>query len=268
MFAKLNHLAIVSENYTLSGRFYEALFGMNTASRARAENAVVVGDGYLGLNINPRRPGRAARLDHFGIEVDDVEAVFERMRRKHPRIEWLKRPSNRPYAGITTHDIDGNVFDLSQRNMTNRRDVYTEMNGVHPRHIGHFALRTMRHDELAEFYRDVFELEPRNKPEGDRNHYLSDGHVTLVIMPWHITDFAHTGISSPAPDHIGFTVESLAAFDADVERISGVNPSLAPPRLDAGPEGKARLGLAERSCALCQRHLADPDGVMLSVSEG
>ena len=28
MFAKLNHLAIVSENFALSSRFYEALFGM------------------------------------------------------------------------------------------------------------------------------------------------------------------------------------------------------------------------------------------------
>jgi catechol 2,3-dioxygenase-like lactoylglutathione lyase family enzyme len=60
MFAKLNHLAIVSENYALSGKFYEAVFGMRTASRSRAEGAVVVSDGYIGLNINPRRPGRGS----------------------------------------------------------------------------------------------------------------------------------------------------------------------------------------------------------------
>lgn len=266
MFAKLNHLAIVSENYAASGKFYEAVFGMKTSPNARPESAVVVGDGYLGLNINPRRPGRAARLDHFGVEVEDVETVFDRMRKKYPRVEWLKRPGNRPYAGITTHDPDGNLFDLSQRNMENRRDFYVEMNKAHPRHVGHFALRTMNPDALAEFYRDVLELEPRNRAEGDHNHYLSDGHVTLVIMPWRITDYARTGISSPALDHIGFTVESIDAFKADLDRVSRTNPLLAPPSRDAGPEDKARLELAQKSCPLCQHHLADIDGVPLSVA--
>ena len=96
MFAKLNHLAIVSENYALNGKFYEAVFGMKTASRARAESAVVVGDGYLGLNINPRRAGRMARLDHFGIEVEDVETVFERMRRNYPQLRLAETPIEPP----------------------------------------------------------------------------------------------------------------------------------------------------------------------------
>lgn len=267
MFAKLNHLAIVSENYALSGKFYEAIFGMKTANRARPQSAVVVGDGYLGLNINPRRAGRMARLDHFGIEVEDVEAVFDRLRRDYPRLQWLKRPSNRPFAGITTHDADGNVFDLSQRDMANRRDVYVETGGIHSRHVDHFALRAMNPAELAAFYRDVFELEPRNKPEGDENHYLSDGHITMVIMPWHIADYDGTGISSPALDHIGFTVESIAAFQTELTTIVNANPALAPSPVGTGPEGEARLNLAKKSCPLCQHHLADVDGVLLSVSE-
>lgn len=266
MFAKLNHLAIVSENYALSGKFYESMFGMATASRSRPGSAVVVGDGYLGLNINPRRAGRMARLDHFGIEVDDVEAVFDRMRASYPQLRWLKRPSNRPFAGITTHDPDGNVFDLSQRDMDNRRDVYVEMGSVHPRHINHFALRTMNPAALADFYREVFELEPRNKGEGDENHYLTDGHITMVIMPWRITDYEGTGISSPSLDHIGFAVEDVETFNSDLDRIVGMNPSLAPATFAAGPEGQARLALAKKSCPLCQHHLADVDGVPLSVS--
>jgi len=265
--AKLNHLAIISENYALSGKFYEAVFGMNTSQRSRAEGAVVVADGYVGLNINPRRPGRPARFDHFGIEVDDVQSVFDHFQRKYPKVEWLKRPANRPFAGITTHDPDGNVFDLSQRSMENRRDVYVEMGNINETHVGHFGVRAMNPDALAEFYRDVFGFEARNKAEGDRNHYLTDGHLTMVIMPWHITDFDGTGIYSAAMDHIGFTVPSVAAFKENFERVTGTNPSLAPPAVGAGPEGKARLALSERSCPLCQHHLADVDGVLLSVAE-
>src|SRR6185312_16140383 len=172
MFAKLNHLAIVSENYAMSTRFYEAVFGLKTAREARVESATVVGDGYVGMNINPRVAGRGARLEHFGFEVNDVETALSRLK-AFPDVQWAKRPSNRPFAGISAHDPDGNVFDISQKDMENRTDVYVEKNALHPTHITHFALRTMHADAMAEFYRTVFELEPRNKREGDRNHYLA-----------------------------------------------------------------------------------------------
>ena len=100
MFSKINHVAIVSENYAMLAKFYEAVFSMKHAGYGRAARAVTVGDGYVGLNINPRRAGRAAGLDHFGIQVADCETAFERMRKTYPTAKWLKRPSNRPFAGI------------------------------------------------------------------------------------------------------------------------------------------------------------------------
>ncbi len=83
MFAKINHVAIVSEKYALITKFYEAAFGMYQ-SKTSPKSALTVGDGYVGLNINPRKAGRPAGLDHFGIEVEDVETAFDRMRTKYP----------------------------------------------------------------------------------------------------------------------------------------------------------------------------------------
>src|SRR5258708_33959408 len=103
MQAKLNHIAIVSENYALSARFYESLFGMRTAAQSRPRRAVTVGDGYVGLNINPRKAGRPARFDHFGIQVDDVETPLARLRSQYPTVERLKRPPTRPFAATPTH---------------------------------------------------------------------------------------------------------------------------------------------------------------------
>ena len=57
--AKIKHIAIVSDQYALEGRFYEAVFGMRTAADTRPERAVTVSDGYVGLNINPKI-GRAS----------------------------------------------------------------------------------------------------------------------------------------------------------------------------------------------------------------
>src|SRR5436305_302663 len=77
MFSKINHVAIVSENYALLEQFYRAVFGMRISEKTRPGRAVTVGDGYVGLNINPRRAGRAAGIDHFGIEVEDAETVYD-----------------------------------------------------------------------------------------------------------------------------------------------------------------------------------------------
>ncbi len=85
MFAKINHVAIVSERYAELAKFYEAVFGMRTSANTRAARATTVGDGYVGLNINPRRAGRSAGLDHFGIEVEDSDKAFDRIARKYGR---------------------------------------------------------------------------------------------------------------------------------------------------------------------------------------
>jgi catechol 2,3-dioxygenase-like lactoylglutathione lyase family enzyme len=266
MFSKINHVAIVSYDYAQLAQFYAAVFGMRTSAKTRLGSAVTVGDGYVGLNINPRRAGRAAGLDHFGIEVEDVETVFDRMRTSYPSVKWLQRPSNRPFAGITTHDPDGNVFDISQKDMKNRTSVYVENDGkANPRHIDHVAMRTLRPAEMADFFRNVFELAPANKKPDDRNHYLTDGHVTLVIMPWDITDYEGTGIITPGMDHIGFKVENIDAFKQDVDRIAADNPRLAPAPM-TGAEGKALERLFRRSCPLGQHQMADCDGILIDIA--
>jgi catechol 2,3-dioxygenase-like lactoylglutathione lyase family enzyme len=269
VFAKINHVAIVSENYAQLSKFYEAMFGMKTSSKTRPTRAVTVRDGYVGLNINPRRAGRSAGFDHFGIQVEDTETVFDRMRKYYPECKWLQRPSTRPFAGISTHDPDGNVFDLSQKDMSNRTDVYIENDGqANPRHIDHFAMRTMRPKEIAEFYTRVFELTPANKREGDPNYYVTDGHVTIVIMPWQISDYAGTGIITCGMDHIGFKVESVEACKADMARIVADNPRLAPEPVGTGTEGAALEQLFARCCPYGQHRLADTDGILIDIHEG
>ncbi|MGH7774709.1 MAG: VOC family protein [Candidatus Binatia bacterium] len=266
MFAKIKHLAIVSNSHVQEGEFYATLFGMKSLGSSRPAGAVVVRDGYVGLNINPRAPGRQAGLDHFGFEVQDVELVYGRLRESYTSIEVLKRPGNRPFAGISTHDPAGNVFDLSQRGMENRRDVYVEDDWEQDRHIKHFALRAVDPSTLARFYRDVFELMELEKPADDPNYYLSDGRVTLVIYPWKITDYEGTGIERPALDHIGFKVESVEAVKRDWEALREHNPALISQREGKGAEREARLKLFS-SCKYGQFQLADPDGVLIDVSE-
>jgi catechol 2,3-dioxygenase-like lactoylglutathione lyase family enzyme len=265
MFAQMRHMAIVTSNANQEGDFYRDVLGMRRSSVVRAGGAVVVGDGYVGLNLNPRAPGRQAGFDHFGFEVQDVELVFSRLKEKYPKIQVLRRPSNRPFAGISTHDPAGNVFDLSQQGMENRRDMYTDKAEERKRHVSHFALRCVEPEPVAEFYRTVFDLTELEKPGGDPNHYLSDGKVTLAVLPWQITDFAGSGIERPALDHIGFKVESMSAFKADLDKFISTNPS-PEDRPEKNPEREVRRELFSK-CCFGQFQMSDPDGVLIDVSE-
>lgn len=265
MSARIRHIAIVSDQYALLGRFYESVFGMKGASDSRPERAVTVSDGYVGLNINPRKPGRAAGLDHFGLEVDDVKETLARLSR-YAGVHVLERPSTRPFAGMTTHDPAGNVFDLSQKNMENRTSVYVEAPREAPRTVSHLAIRTLDAEKTAQFYADVFGLTLTGR-QGDAGFRLSDGRVTLILMPWDIGDYHGGGISRPGPDHLGFKVESVEALKERLQAVGDNNPHLRPLPLGAGREGAARLELFRRGgCGTY--HLSDPDGVLIDVAEG
>src|SRR5262249_33984992 len=129
-------------------------------------------------------------------------------------------------------------------------------------------LRTLHPEEMARFYREVFELAPANTGSNGANHYLTDGHVVLVIMPWDIQDYEGTGIITAGMDHIGFKVENVGALRDDVERIAGDNPRLAPAPLGTGSEGAALEKLFRCSCPLGQHQMTDCDGILIDVAAG
>jgi len=270
MFAKINHVAACSEKYALLGKFYETIFGMKSSPKLRSGRAITVGDGYLGFNINPRKVGRGAGLDHFGMQVESTETAFDRMRSKYPSAHWIERPSTRPFAAVTCNDPDGNVFDLSQKDSKNRAHVYVDNENndkEHDRFVSHIAIRTMRPDEMAQFYIEVFELTPQNKGAGDPNHYLSDGHMTLMLMPWDIRNYVEQNVLLPAIDHIGFTVESVDKLKGDVDEAVGINPVLNPVPFGRGKEGGNRLELLKKQCPIGEHFMSDPDYTLIAVRE-
>lgn len=263
MASKINHVAIMSANYALESKFYESVFGMRTSPKARPTRAVSIGDGYVGMNVNPRRAGRPARLDHFGIQVDDLDATVARIKEKYPGNEVLKRPSTRPFVELANHDPDGNVFDLSRTKGGNLKDVYAHNDWQADRTVSHIGIRTLNAEACAAYYIEMFDLKPANLPI--KNAFgVTDGRVTLILMPWSIKDYANTSVVGPGMDYIGFKVEDIAKFREDVENAIKANPLLAPAPVGLSAEGKARLEMFERS-SLGSFHIADPDGVLLDI---
>jgi hypothetical protein len=114
---------------------------------------------------------------------------------------------------------------------------------------------------------DVFELSPQNRPAGDPNHYLSDGKVTLMIMPWKISNYADQSILTPGMDHVGFTVENMDKFKEDLDEVVGVNPVMNPIPVGKGKESGNRLELLKKQCPIGEFFTSDPDYTLISVRQ-
>ena len=96
---------------------------------------------------------------------------------------------------------------------------------------------------MAEFYADVFELEARNVPGESGSYHLTDGRVTLAILPWTISAFDGAGIEQPAMDHICFRVPSLDACKKNLAKVEQQNLQIRAKPIDFDSEGAARKKL-------------------------
>ncbi|MEE8519546.1 MAG: VOC family protein [Dehalococcoidia bacterium] len=262
--AQINHIAIISHQWYLLAKFYESLFGLRSPGDSPAVSAQSVGDGNVGLQILPRRDGYIGGLDHFGMSVDDLGVVEKRLR-KYTGSNIVKRPSSRPFAAYSANDPDGNHFDLAERSGDNLKEVYAEGTWQQDRTFNKYAMRTMNPERVAEFYAEVFELEQVPTREG-QGFSVTDGTMTLSIMPWNMEHFVGVAIKRPGPEHIGFKVEDIEAFKTDAAKLAGENPYLAPVPLGGSIESDVRRRLFEGGTT-GKVQIADPDGVWIDVSD-
>jgi len=271
---KIQHAAIVSENFVREAKFYEAIFGMKRSKPGSEEEqkairnnyAVSISDGYVGVTVIGRKPGYIPGLHHFGVDVDDVDEAMSRIQKNYPEVAVLKRPSNRPFATYGAHDPEGNYFDLTQEGMSNRRDVYVQQQREQPRRIHHLKLRVMNPSKIAAFYRDSFDLTEAEKALEDPNFYLTDGKMTLIIAPWKMSDFEGAGIDRPGLEHIGFQVESVESVKTELAALREANDEMRERIISEPSEGERRLALIA-SCRHGQHQCSSPDGVFIDLSE-
>ena len=113
---KIRHLALYTPDTDKLAAFYVNVFDMEITLRAGpiGKGPVFLSDGYMNLAILPATThGEAAvGLNHFGLLVDDIEAITEKL-----IAEGVGEPSMRPagrYAEFRAADPLGNAFDLSE----------------------------------------------------------------------------------------------------------------------------------------------------------
>lgn len=110
---KLKHIAIVAMDPEVLAKFYCDVFEMEIIDRSPT-GGVFLSDGYFNVALLPNRAeGKANGINHFGFQVEDAEAIAQRLKKwkvKGP----TARPDNRYYAEQRATDPEGNMFDLSE----------------------------------------------------------------------------------------------------------------------------------------------------------
>jgi catechol 2,3-dioxygenase-like lactoylglutathione lyase family enzyme len=276
---KLNHIACIAQDAPTVAKFYAKVFNMSFDLKAGRNGASATArEGYVGLNFNPMMPGRAGPigLDHFGIEVEDIEESFAMAAKKYPEtVEWVKRSGGRPYAQVGINDADGQVVDINQKNMkksisqVKTQGLYLEEDTLKPRRIAFLGLRTQNPDLCAEFYHDVFKMTPLNRQEGDETHYVTDGRVVLRLIPWRIEDFGGTDANRPMLDHVGFVVEDADKVNDEILEYNSGFPASAAPcwLLENRPEDRRKKELLQKAAPDSQYQYCDRNGVCFVTIE-
>jgi catechol 2,3-dioxygenase-like lactoylglutathione lyase family enzyme len=253
-----------------SDELHAKMFGAPVLGSKRVvrpyERTIIVSDGNIGFAFLRRAPGYPGGIDHFGIEVDDLDTVFARMKERYPKVGAVKRPANRPFAAYSSHDPEGHLFDLAQYDSQNIRGVWSETPREQERFIKHITIRAIDPEAMARFYMDVFEFKEEEKALEDPNFYLTDGTVTMVLAPYKISDYLGTEHKRPGFDHIGFEVEDLQAFKDDVELLARHDPEyLAPKPPNVESEYQVIMDLL-RSCRYGKHQMCDPEGNLVDIS--
>ena len=119
---KIRHLALFARDPKKLADFYTSVFDMEVA--ATNGRAYFLTDGYLMLALLPHRlEGEAAvGLNHFGFNLEDLEAVKQKLAAYGVELPKA-RPGDRPYAEFRAVDPEGNWFDLSEEGLKDKEKV-------------------------------------------------------------------------------------------------------------------------------------------------
>ena len=271
MITKIRHCGIVSDDHDRAVKFYKTIFGFRQFTnwggdeRTREDRPKgQISDGVIGLALNPHPAGFRSGLDHFGLQLQDIKLVVDRLKEYYPDTIITKALEGVAFVALRIHDPVGSHIDLAQEGGPNLRDGYSRGESWEsPRHLHHIAIRARKPTLLAEFYKRVFELTEVKNLSGEGGICLTDGQSYLFIRPCENYSYR---VMSQGLDHIGFKVENLEKVKKELEELKESHPEYAPTKIHVGRNGP----LLQRdidSCSLGQFATSDPDHVLIDITE-
>ena len=267
MQTKIRHIAIYTDNRDAMTRFYKTIFGMKQFTNSVEEDGRIntergqITDGVIGLAILNKSPGLQSGMDHFGVQVEDMEAVLSKIRRSFPDILMTKGFEDVPFAATRIHDPAGVHIDVAQKGEKTLEGGYGESGWDQPRHFHHLAIRARTPDLVAEFYQKVFEMSRILEWPVQKEICLSDGQSYLIIRPCDDSSYRRM---REGFDHMGFKVEDLEAVKKDLQEMATDHPDSAPRKVGTGRTGATAVRDME-TCPMGKHIISDSDGVLIDL---
>ena len=230
---KVRHLAIAARNPRRLADFYRQALELQTVQES--ESAISLSDGTINLVLLPLQPDQSQGLDHIGFQVEEVEAMRQRLQKSGKEVPPPQRPDDRFYPEFRIADPDGNgiVFSAQGLGVSEERTPFP---------IRHIALYTPDPQRLADFYGNVFQM--KKVSSTDRaSIFVSDGHLNLALL------------SQRPEERLG-----LHHFGFHVQSIEEAQRRLARAGVGAGEQRPSRIPYAEY-------RVEDPEGNGFDISE-
>ena len=115
----IRHLAIMCENPAAEAEFYKDVFELKEVWRHGP--AVYMTDGEVSLVLLKAREGVKPGINHFGIQVEDMDEIQRRLELADVPPAAAK-PTDGRYAELGAVDPEGNRFDISVKGWATERD--------------------------------------------------------------------------------------------------------------------------------------------------
>ena len=110
--AKFRHIAMTVPDPEKTAAFYEEVFELK---RVREQhNVIMLSDGVINLALIRRPNEPYPKVDHFGVEVDDIRKVIAKIEEKGGQLNQETPKDVMTDAEIKYADPNGVVFDISQ----------------------------------------------------------------------------------------------------------------------------------------------------------
>jgi catechol 2,3-dioxygenase-like lactoylglutathione lyase family enzyme len=203
--ARIRHLAICTNRQEELAAFYRTTFGMTEVFRHPSAESGKIGiylsDGEINLAFIPAH-AKPEGLNHFGFEVDNVEAAAGTALKNGAQAGAKAVPRDGRQNEAFIADPIGQRVDLSSSGW--------HLGGGGKARIQHLAIKTDNPAELAEFYMSTFGMHEVFRRNWERGAvYISDGHVNLALLP------NNNGEVEPKDlrgiNHLGFRIDDLDA---------------------------------------------------------
>jgi catechol 2,3-dioxygenase-like lactoylglutathione lyase family enzyme len=121
----IRHIAIHAKDPERLSDFYKSVFAMKEAGKTVTKDTdstvLYLSDGAFSLSLIKNAPVATFGIQLFGIQVESIEQVQERLKKSppflyngEPAVEIIRRPKKGPFSSFYLRDPDGNYVDLSE----------------------------------------------------------------------------------------------------------------------------------------------------------